>query len=150
VRPFSAAWFRGAAKIAEPLVPSGFRARAPTGPQLDFPLIVLAEAPVSHSCRRFCWSGQGVSRSDFDSAARQFSSCSSIPRARADSGRKSSVLAPVDSVLASQRSQAPAALVSYRAVPGFGLRFIQLVLVSTRSHRSSVRPQGPVFTTREH
>jgi hypothetical protein len=67
--------------------PSDFRARAPTRPQLDFPLVVLAEAPVSRSCRWFCWSGQGVSRSDFDSPAWQFSSCSSILGAHTDSGR---------------------------------------------------------------
>jgi hypothetical protein len=51
---------------------------------------------------------------------------------------RSLALVPVDSVLARQRSQAPAALVSYKAVSGFGFRFIQLVLVSTRSLRSSI------------
>jgi hypothetical protein len=87
VRSSGIARFRCAAKIAAPLVPFDFPARALTRTSARFTAPCFGRSARLPLCRWFCWSGQAVSHSDFDSPTRQFSSCSSIPGARADSGR---------------------------------------------------------------
>jgi hypothetical protein len=123
-------------------VPSDFHARAPTGPQLNFPLVVLAEAPISHPCCRFYWSSQGVSRSDFDSPARQFSSCSSIPGARADSSR-TGLRSSCRWIWFLQTSGAKLPLLSFPTG-----QCLVLVFVSFSSSRSVLAVFGPQFVHR--